>query len=97
MPDISSIGNGFLDPLNRPGALTAYQQTGSLRQEIERPRSSDRVELSDHARFIDKLNSLPEGRTNLVEAVQQAIIEGSYETEEKLNLAVSRLIEEIHD
>lgn len=96
MPDISSIGHGSFEPLSRPSvASSPIHRNGIAPSEIPGRRETDRVELSDHARFLEKLSTLPEGRPELVELVKQAIHSGSYETEAKLNLAISRLIEEL--
>lgn len=96
MPDISSIGNGSLDPLSRPGAVTAYHRYGTSESRIAVNRASDRVELSDHARFLGLLGQLPKGRVDLVEQIRQAIVTGEYETEHKLKIAISRLIDDIN-
>lgn len=96
MPDISSIGHGSLEPLSRSYvASSPVQRNGVAPSETSVRRETDRVELSDHARFLEKINTLPQGRPELVEHVKQAIHQGSYETEEKLNLAITRLIDEL--
>ncbi|MDY7110264.1 MAG: flagellar biosynthesis anti-sigma factor FlgM [Planctomycetota bacterium] len=53
------------------------------------------MELSDHARFLDQLRRLPEVRSEHVEAVRQAIADGTYETEPRLEAAIDRLIQEL--
>lgn len=96
MPDISSIGHGSLEPLSRPSvASPPIHRNGTASSEIPGRRETDRVELSDHARFLEKMHTLPEGRPEMVEQVRQSINQGSYETEEKLNLAITRLIDEL--
>ena len=97
MPDISSIGSGSLDPLSRPGAVTAYHRNGTSDSRSVVNRDTDRVELSDHARFLGLLGQLPKGRVDLVEQIRQAIVTGEYETEYKLNIAISRLIDDINE
>ncbi|MCZ6834408.1 MAG: flagellar biosynthesis anti-sigma factor FlgM [Planctomycetota bacterium] len=95
MPDISSIGHGSLEPLSRPSSSMAAQRNGTLVETKPDARLIDRVELSDHARLIDKMRHLPEGRLDLVNQVRQSIDSGDYETEEKMNLAISRLLDDI--
>lgn len=97
MPDISSIGNGSIDPLSRPGAVTAFHRNGTSDSSTTLNRDSDRVELSDHARFLGLLEQLPEGRVDLVEQIREAIVMGEYETEQKLNVAIGRLIDAINE
>jgi negative regulator of flagellin synthesis FlgM len=57
--------------------------------------AGDRVELSDRARWLDRLRQLPEVRTELVETVRQSIVDGTYETPEKIGIAVEHLLEEL--
>jgi negative regulator of flagellin synthesis FlgM len=59
------------------------------------PAVSDRVEISELASFLSRLAELPEARARRIVEVRNAILEGSYETPEKLDTAVSRLLEEI--
>ena len=95
MPDISSVGPGSLDPLNRLGTVNAISTNGLAREIAGAPRAADRVELSEHARFLDALQKLPDGRLDQVQSVRQAIADGTYDTEDKLNLAITRLLEDL--
>ena len=97
MPDISSIGNGSIDPLSRPGAVTAYHRNGTSDSSATLNRLSDRVELSDHARFLGQIGQLPDGRVDLVQQVRHAISSGEYESDDKLKIAISRLIDDINE
>lgn len=92
MPEVPSIGHGTLRPVNHTTGAAAYQGTEKARQTIE-PRS-DRVELSRLAQLLDQLRHLPDVRQDLVDRVRAAIAEGTYETPQKLELAISRLLEE---
>ena len=56
---------------------------------------SDRVELSDHARLLDEIRRLPDVRTERVQQVRDALDAGTYETEERLNTAIERLLEDL--
>jgi negative regulator of flagellin synthesis FlgM len=69
-------------------------QNGRLEPQERNGQAGDRVELSAHARLLDRLLQLPDVRIELVEAVRQAIADGTYETPEKLEVAVARLLEE---
>lgn len=95
MPDISSIGHGSFEPLGRPSASTTVHRNGTLVETKSDARAPDRVELSDHARLVAKMRHLPEGRLDIVNQVKEAIADGTYETEDKLNLAISRLLHDI--
>ena len=92
MPDVSSIGNGHLGHVNRTPVSPSTFENG-IRPENRLQDGGDRVELS--ARALDQLRQSSEIRDDLVDSVRQAIANGSYETEERLNVAIERLIEDI--
>jgi flagellar biosynthesis anti-sigma factor FlgM len=97
MPDISSIGHGPLEPLNRASTTSSFRQNGAPQSDrTDRPQT-DRVELSDRAKFLDRLRQFPEVRMDRVERVRQAIAEGTYETDDKLEVVIDRLVEELID
>jgi negative regulator of flagellin synthesis FlgM len=98
MPDIAPTSLNSHNPLARVNhASGSYEGPASLTAGT--PRSvaagSDRVELSDRAQFLDKLRALPEVRTARVEAVRDALAAGTYESDEKLDIAMSRLLDEL--
>jgi anti-sigma28 factor (negative regulator of flagellin synthesis) len=47
------------------------------------------------ARILDLLSQAPEVRSDLVEEIREQIQRGEYLTEEKLNVAICRLLKEI--
>ena len=75
MPDIPSIGRGSVGPVNRAAGPAAYQGTTRAR-DLSR-RLGDRVELSEHARLLDRLRQMPDVRVELVEQVRRAIADGT--------------------
>jgi flagellar biosynthesis anti-sigma factor FlgM len=95
MPDISSIGHGPLEPVNRTSTTSSFRENGAPQNHRTDGPQADRVELSDRARFLDRLRQFPEVRMDRIERVRQAIAEGTYETEEKLEVAIDRLVEEL--
>lgn len=96
MPDISSIGPGSLGPIHRSNGH-ANHANGVARHDAAAERSSDRVELSDHARFLNRIRELPAVRTDKVESIRNAIENGQYETDDKLDVAIDRLLEDLVD
>ena len=98
MADISSIGHGPIGALDRTSALRSREATDDS---IERPLpaparpGSDTVELSDHARLLDQIRRLPDGRLDRVESVREAIAAGTYDTEDKLTLAIERMLDDL--
>jgi len=96
MPDISSIGHGPVGPLDRTAPPGARRDADAPR-ELDKPpqRLGDRVELSDHARFLDRLRRMPPTQTDRVQQIRQAIADGTYETDDKLEVAIDRIMEEL--
>lgn len=56
---------------------------------------SDRVEISELASFLSRLAELPDDRARRIVDVRNAIRNGAYETPEKLDIAVSRLLDDL--
>jgi negative regulator of flagellin synthesis FlgM len=86
-----------------PAHLHGPQQIGPphnsrVSQPTARPDSApirDEVEISDAARLLEQAKSLPEVRQRRIAAIRAQIAEGTYETQEKLDIAVQRLLDEI--
>ena len=55
----------------------------------------DELHISDAARLVEQAQQIPEIRQDKVDAIRAQIANGTYETPEKLDLAVSRLLDEI--
>ena len=93
MPEIPSIGHGSVGPVDRTQAASAAQERAGVRAIAEPPR--DRVEVSEHARLLDRLRRLPDIRQDLVTTVRQSIDDGTYETPQKLDAAIQQLLEDL--
>jgi negative regulator of flagellin synthesis FlgM len=55
----------------------------------------DELNLSDAAQLIQKVHELPDIRQDRVNQIRAQIAAGTYETDEKLSLALGRLMDEI--
>ncbi|HLA86305.1 MAG TPA: flagellar biosynthesis anti-sigma factor FlgM [Thermoguttaceae bacterium] len=55
----------------------------------------DELSLSDAARFVDQVKQMPDVRQDRVDAIRRQIEAGTYETPEKLDMALERLLDEI--
>lgn len=104
MPDIGNIsssigpssGYGTVGPLSRSATdSTTKVRHASPTETSQRTENRDRVELSEHARWLDTLRSLPPIRAEKVAEIKAAIADGTYESDEKLNTAIDRLLEDI--
>jgi negative regulator of flagellin synthesis FlgM len=55
----------------------------------------DEVTISDAARLAEQAREMPEIRQDLVARIRAQIADGTYETSDKLNVAMERLLDEI--
>lgn len=55
----------------------------------------DELQISEAARLVDEARTVPEVRQDRVDAIRAKIARGTYETQEKLEIAVERLLDEI--
>lgn len=55
----------------------------------------DEVQISDAARMIEQAHQAPDIRQDRVQAIRAQIASGTYETPAKMDVAVSRLLDEI--
>ena len=84
-----------ISPQPRVGALN-----GSARQAVQAPRTTrlgDQVELSDRAVLLSRLRELPDVRQGLIDQVRTAIERGEYDTPEKVDAAIEKMIAEQRD
>ena len=59
------------------------------------PSIHDEVQISDAARLVEQAQEVPEIRQQRVAAIRAEIASGTYETQEKLDIALQRLLDEI--
>ena len=71
------------------GAEQATEQASGL----SAPR--DELQISDVGRFVDQIHGLPEIRQDRVQDLRTALANGTYDIDSKLDLTVSRLLDEI--
>ena len=67
-------------------------------QALERPAgasTTDEVQLSTAAQLLDAVRELPEIRADRVAQLRAAIASGEYETPERIEGALARLLDEI--
>lgn len=107
MADFGSINGNIPSSLSSAygaGGTQGARATSDASQRIEtKPeasrasasRASDRVEVSEVARWLEEMNRLPAIREDKVAAARAAIANGTLDSDEKLAIAVSRMIDEI--
>lgn len=78
-------------PVNAPHRAQATQPAAPSQQVT----GADQLDISQEADFVSRVRDLPEIRTDRVAEIRAAISEGKYETDEKIDIALDRLLDEI--
>jgi negative regulator of flagellin synthesis FlgM len=78
--------------ISAPHALRGPQPNAPAQAPVD---TGDVLELSDAAQLASRLSEIPDVRMDRIQAIRAAIAEGVYETDEKLNVALDRLLDEI--
>lgn len=78
-------------PINAPHRT----QPPQLAAQSGHARGADQLDISREAELISRVRDVPDIRTERVAEIRAAIEAGTYETDEKLDLAVERLLDEI--
>ena len=81
VPAVSQIG-----PAAPASASTATSQTSAVH---------DTVEISTVARLAAQVHELPAVRTEVVQRVKSELAAGTYETQDKIDVAIDRLMDEL--
>jgi flagellar biosynthesis anti-sigma factor FlgM len=55
----------------------------------------DEVQISDAGQFVDQARQLPDIRADRVREIRDALASGTYDVDSRLDLALSRLLDEI--
>jgi negative regulator of flagellin synthesis FlgM len=78
-------------PIAPPHRLTPSQATSGSASSL----GVDQLDLSPEVEFAAAARDLPDIREDRVAAIRAEIASGAYETPEKLDIALSRLLDEI--
>jgi negative regulator of flagellin synthesis FlgM len=64
--------------------------------ESSAPRAPvDELQLSDAARFVEAARDLPEVRQERINEIRRQLVEGTYDIDSRLDVAVDRLLDEL--
>ena len=80
-----------------PQAISGPHRTNSAKPSAEasRPSEVDQLDISPEADMVARARELPDVRADRVAELKAAIANGTYETAEKLDGALDRLLDEI--
>ncbi len=84
-------------PVQGPQPIQGTNRTHQAQEAAPRPHflEADQLDISREADFLSRVRELPEIRTDRVAEIKAQIENGAYETDEKLDLAVDRLLNEL--
>jgi negative regulator of flagellin synthesis FlgM len=80
-----------MSPFSRPEATPAPDQTASMAPTTPK----DEVEISEVGKMLDDASRTPGIRDQRLAQIKAAIEAGTYETPEKLELALNRMVEQL--
>ena len=86
-----------LGPVHGPQSIQGPNRTQAP-QPTQAKRSAagvDQLDISPKAQMLSQVRDIPDIRTDRVAEIRAAIESGAYETEEKLEVALDRLLDEI--
>jgi len=93
MTNVSPISTAPLGRIAPVSTNAVEPREAPARPGADRP--ADRVEVSDMARLMARLNQLPDVRADLVEKARADIAAGRYDDDERLELAIDALIDDL--
>ncbi len=71
---------------SRASSLPATNSPGSIRDELD---------ISDTGRLVDQVRDMPGLRMDRIRQIRAEIAAGTYETDEKLEIALGRMLDEV--
>ncbi len=98
---IQPAANGPVHAIRNAASLSHASPNGIRRLEpfdaapLAGPRA-DSVELSEMARLLARMRETPDVRQDRVDMARGAINRGLYETEDRIDLAIDRLIDDMN-
>ena len=81
--------------IHGPQSIKAPQRLEPAQADAIDNRPLDQVDISAEADFVSQVHDLPDIRADRVTDIRAQIESGVYETDEKIDIAVGRLLDEI--
>lgn len=78
-------------PVNAPHRVAGAEKAASVNQASQ----ADQLDISPQASLVSRVKELPDIREDRVSEIRKQIEAGAYETDEKLDIALDRLLDEL--
>ena len=92
MTNINGVHNAAVPAVSQ---VNSVAPTAANTAPAQASQITDTVEISTVARLAAKIQELPDIRTELVQRVKAELASGTYETQDKLDVAIDRLMEDL--
>jgi anti-sigma28 factor (negative regulator of flagellin synthesis) len=94
MSEISAIGNAVVGSV-RPASPTTPVEVVAPASDLDAASTADSVEFSEQAQMLEKIHQLPDVRQDQIDAIRGAIANNTYLTDEKVDIALGRLVDDV--
>ena len=91
MSEVNPVGTGAVSRVTSAGQALGRNVHSTENATVR--RGTDRVEMSQMAIYVNKLNNLPV-RQDLVDSVRRQIDQGTYETPEKIEATINEFLKD---
>jgi negative regulator of flagellin synthesis FlgM len=82
--------------LHGPQAISSpHLRSGGPEQVGPSPSTQDEVQISDAGRLVDLAHQAPDIRQDRVNSIRAQLAAGTYETADKLDVALNRFLDEV--
>ena len=97
MSEISAIGNAVVGSVRpaSPTTPTTPVEAVAPASDLDAASTVDSVEFSKQAQMLEKIHQLPDVRQDQIDAIKGAIANNTYLTDEKVDIALGRLVDDV--
>ena len=90
--DIAPVTGVGFESIEGVPSVAERAKVAAARGRLDR---SDSVEISEQARLMSRLRALPEVRQEIIDRVRRELALGTYETEDKIDGVLDRVIDDL--
>lgn len=95
MTNVNGVHSSAVPALHQAPAISPAAAPAASAAPAQASQIHDSVEMSTVAKLAAKIHDLPDVRAELVERVKAEIASGTYETAERIDTALDRLMDEL--